>query len=113
VDQKRTGYEGLGITEYWRFDQTGDFHGTRLAGDRLVDGRYVPIEVTGGDGDVIRGYSAALDLELHWYDGSLRFWDPNAGEYLPELTEAKAQRDAALEQVRQLEAELARLQSGE
>ena len=119
--EKRDIYAGYAVQEYWRFDHTGGrYHNAALAGDRLVDGRYVPIEVTGGDGDVIRGYSAALDLELHWYDGSLRFWDPHAGEYLPELTEAKAQRDiaiaqrdAAVEQVRQLETELARLQSGE
>ena len=32
VGEKRTGYESLGIPEYWRFDETGDFHGTRLAG---------------------------------------------------------------------------------
>ena len=40
---KRTWYAGLGIPEYWRFDQTGRFHGSRLAGDRLVDGQYEPI----------------------------------------------------------------------
>ena len=39
VGEKRTGYESLGIPEYWRFDETGEFHGTRLAGDRLVEGR--------------------------------------------------------------------------
>ena len=32
---KRTDYEALGITEYWRFDETGEHHGTRLAGYRL------------------------------------------------------------------------------
>ena len=38
VVEKRTAYAGLGIPEYWRFDETGEFHGTRLAGDRLLDG---------------------------------------------------------------------------
>ena len=42
VDQ-RAPYANLGIPEYWRFDETGEFHGTRLAGDRLVDGRYEPV----------------------------------------------------------------------
>ena len=40
--EKRTAYAGLRIPEYWRFDETGEFHGTRLAGDRLGDGRYEP-----------------------------------------------------------------------
>ena len=125
---KRDIYAGYGVVEYWRFDHTGGrYHDTALAGDRLVDGAYVPIEVTAEADNVVRGYSAALGLELHWYDGTLRFWDPGAGEYLPELTEAKAQRDAAIAQrdamiaqrdaavdrVRQLEEELARRQSGE
>ena len=91
-----------------------------LAGDRLVGDAYEPITVASGTDGVIRGYSAALGLELHWDDGRLRFWDPNTGEYLPELTEAKAQRDAAIDQrdaamerVRLLEEELARRQLDE
>ena len=43
VVDKRPAYAGLGIPEYWRFDETGEFQGTRLAGDRLVDGRYEPV----------------------------------------------------------------------
>ncbi len=34
VEAKRDGYAALGIPEYWRFDETGRRHGTRLAGDR-------------------------------------------------------------------------------
>ena len=34
--RKRRDYANMGIPEYWRFDETGDHHGTRLAGDRLV-----------------------------------------------------------------------------
>ena len=36
VEDKRPAYAALGIPEYWRFDQTGDFHRSRLTGDRLV-----------------------------------------------------------------------------
>ena len=43
VEDKPARYAALGIPEYWRFDETGDFHGSRLAGDRLVDGQYEPI----------------------------------------------------------------------
>ena len=42
---KRRDYAALGIPEYWRFGQTGEFHGTRLAGDRLVEGRYEPVPI--------------------------------------------------------------------
>ena len=124
--EKRAIYARYGVLEYWRFDHTGGrYHDAALAGDRLVNGRYEPISVDTGDDGIIRGYSVALDLELHWYDGRLRFWDPKTGEYLPDLTEAKtqrddavaqrdeaiAQRDAAEERIRQLEAELERRQS--
>ncbi len=110
--EKREIYAGYGVAEYWRFDHTGGrYHDAALAGDRLVNGRYEPIPVdTGADG-IIRGRSAALGLELHWYDGRLRFWNPATGEYLSDLTEAKAQRDAAEERIRQLENELRRWQS--
>ena len=37
VERKRTGYASLSIPEYWRFDETGEFHGARLAGDRMAD----------------------------------------------------------------------------
>ena len=39
VADKPAGYAALGIREYWRFDETGEFHGAKLAGDRLVEGR--------------------------------------------------------------------------
>ena len=94
--EKREIYAGFGVVEYWRFDHTGGrYHDTALAGDRLVNGRYEPIPVVTGADGIIRGYSAVLELELHWYDGRLRFWDPATGEYLPDLTETKAQRDGA------------------
>ena len=41
IDEKREAYAELRIPEYWRFDETGRYHRTRLAGDRLV-GRPVP-----------------------------------------------------------------------
>ena len=108
--EKREIYARYGVAEYWRFDRTGgQFHDAALAGDRLSpNGEYesVPAE-TMPDG-VVRGYSVALGLELRWVGGTLRFWDPATGDYLPDLTEAKAQRDAALERVRELEAELRR-----
>ena len=123
---KRAIYAGFRVAEYWRFDHTGgQYHDTALAGDRLVGNSYEPIPVETGSDGIIRGYSAALHLELHWYQGRLRFWNPATGEYLPDLTETKAQRDAAQRRatqaeqradvaearIRELEAELNRRQS--
>ena len=90
--EKRVIYAGLKVVEYWRFDRTGGrFHNAALAGDRLAaDGTYEPIPVYEHPDGTFRGYSAVLGLELHWVDGWLRFWDPVAEEYLPDLTEAKA-----------------------
>ena len=93
---KREIYARFGVVEYWRFDHTGGrYHDAALAGDRLVNGRYEPMLVeTGADG-IIRGYSSVLELELHWHESRLRFWNPATGEYLPDLTESNAQRDGA------------------
>lgn len=93
---KRQDYARIGIGEYWRFDPTGgEFHGTPLAGDRLVDGRYVPIE-TGEEPDgSIWGYSAALDLWLCWDSGWLLFWDPNTGGFLRNIDAADDERQVA------------------
>ena len=95
-----------------------EYHDAPLAGDRLVNGVYVPIPVAAGPDGVLSGYSEALGLELRWNRGELHFWDPATGAYLPDLTEAKAQRDAeaearqaAEERIRQLELELRRLRS--
>ncbi len=45
VENKPARYAALGVSEYWRFDETGDFHGTKLAGNRLVEGQYEPIAI--------------------------------------------------------------------
>ena len=131
---KRDIYSAYGVREQWRFDHTGGrYHNSPLAGDRLVNDEYVPIPVVPGPEGILRGYSEVLGLELHWDQGTLRFWNPATELYLPDLTQAKAQRDTAVVQrdaavaqrdieaearraaearVRQLESELRRLQSG-
>ena len=50
IGEKRKFYQGLPIPEYWRFDKTGEFHGERLAGERLVDGEYQPIPIADAGG---------------------------------------------------------------
>ena len=109
---KRASYAEYGVAEYWRFDRSGgQYHDRPLSGDRLVNGRYEPIPLdTGADG-VIRGHSPVLGLALHWVAGQLRFYDPAAGEYLPDLAEAMAQRDAAAAEQAALQAENERLRA--
>ena len=53
---KRVDYAGYGIPEYWRFDPTdGDRYPAGLAGDRLVDGEYQPIDILGTRGRRVLG----------------------------------------------------------
>ncbi len=87
---KRDGYRDLGAGEYWRFDASGGlYHDRPLAGDALVDGEYVPIEIHHESDGVIWGYSPMLNLNLCWDRGRLRFYDPERGEYLRNLPEAE------------------------
>ncbi len=117
--RKRDIYADYGVAEYWRFDRTGgQYHDQPLSGEHLVNGRYEPLPLNTGADGVIRGYSPVLGLELHWDTGRLRFYDPAAGDYLPDLEEALTQRDAeaaarvaAEALVERLRAQLRRLQS--
>lgn len=113
---KRNDYVGLGIPEYWRFDQTGEYHGARLAGDRLVDGQYEPIEIVELSGGVLQGYSEILNLHLRWNDGELEWVDPATEMPIPSMETERQGRiqqeqraDEAEERVRELEQELRRL----
>ena len=130
--RKRELYAELGVSEYWRYDETGgDYYGEPLVGERLVDGEYERLEMRYEDDGDVWSHSDALNLDLWWQDGELRFWDPVAGEWL--LTqdeeqdgrlqaEARAEsaeewagterqaRLAAEQRIAQLEAEMRRTQ---
>ena len=120
VGAKRDDYEGFRIQEYWRFDETGEYHGTRLAGDRLAGGRYEPIDIAELSGGALQGYSAVLNLHLRWENGKLGWYDPATGEHIPtyqsqrdraDRAEAQAQRERearlqAEARIRELESEL-------
>ena len=93
VGEKREFYQGLGVLEYWRFDATGDFHGTRLAGDRLANGRYHPIEIAELPGDVLQGYSGALNVVWRWEDGGLGCHDPATGLHIATFESERARAD--------------------
>ncbi|MCY4654035.1 MAG: Uma2 family endonuclease [Dehalococcoidia bacterium] len=93
--EKREIYARYGIAEYWRFDSTnGEYHDVALAGDRLGDGQYEPIEVEWLDESRCRGYSDALALYICWEYGELRFYDPVSRSYLRTYDEEIAERRA-------------------
>ena len=111
--RKRFGYAHYGVGEYWRFDHTGgQYHDVPLAGDLLIDGQYEPIPLAddrpGKMAGMLSGYSEALGLYLCWYEGELRFYDPETNEFLMRQAELQAALDGAQERIRQLEAELGR-----
>ena len=110
VGEKRRDYAALGIAEYWRFDETGRHHGTRLAGERLENGEYVALSIEELPGGGLRGYSAALNLYLRWESGELMFYDPATGRPIVTLEDERAARlaaedraDTAESRVRELE----------
>lgn len=114
---KREGYARYGVGEYWRFDPSGgEWHDAPLAGDVLVDGKYVPVEIVSEADGSHWGYSEALGLELWWVKGEsgweggdLRFRDPVSGDFLPTHEETRAEAEAQRERAEAAEAELRRL----
>ena len=99
VEIKPDFYAGLGVREYWRFDETGEFHGARLAGDRLVHGKYQPITVDETPEGELRGYSEVLGLYLCWRQGGLDWYDPQTEDYIPSLESEQQRANAAQQQV--------------
>ena len=113
---KREGYAALGIGEYWRFDPSGgEYHDVPLAGDTLVDGEYVSVEIVAESDGRHWGYSETLELELWWEEGKLRFRDPESGEFLLTPVELAADRLAVYERadVAELRADVAELRAEE
>ena len=92
---KRHDYAALAIPEYWRFDATGEYHGTRLAGDRLTAGAYHPIRIDELEEGILQGYSPILNLNLRWAHGQLEWHDPATGLHIVTLTSERHRADAA------------------
>ena len=112
VGEKPDDYAALGILEYWRFDETGQYHGARLAGDQLVNGVYVPILIEELPEGSLQGYSPVLNLNIRWENGQLTWYDPDTGRHILTYEDQRGRADAAEARVRELEAELERLRAG-
>ena len=96
LGRKRDLYAEIGVSEYWRYDETGsDFYGEPLVGERLMDGEYQRLEMHEEADGRVWAHSDALNLDLWWIEGELRFWDNSAGKWLLNYVEEQAARLAA------------------
>lgn len=95
MGEKRRDYAAPGIGEYWRFDETGQHHGARLAGEQLVEGEYLTIDIIELPGGSLQGYSPALDLNIRWEAGELLFYDPGTGRPIATLEDEPARANTA------------------
>ena len=91
---ERETYERYQAREYWRLDASKRWQAAPLAGDRLVNGKYVPIEIIQDEDGGLWGYSEALALSLCWDGEFLRFYDRTPGRFLPDALETARELDA-------------------
>ena len=110
LGDKRDLYARIGVGEYWRYDQTGgNFYREPLVGERLVDGKYERFELRRESDGSVWGHSDALNLDLWWTNGDLRYWDTVQGKWLLTHQETDDALQTAEARVAKLEAELRRL----
>ena len=100
--RKRQIYADLGVTEYWRFDPTGECFTPPLIGERLIHGQYRPIPLQTDPHGILRGPSQTLSLEICAHPAPdrnhLRLYDPKTHQWLRthhEQTQAHQATEAA------------------
>ena len=100
---KRAVYASIGVSEYWRYAQSGgDFYGEPLVGERLVDGEYQRLPLREDADGRVWAYSPMPNQLLYWDDGELRYWDPVAKERLLSHAEERAAEYRAVTSIRQI-----------
>ena len=95
--EKRDIYANMDVTEYWRFDPTGEHFTPELVGETLVEGQYreLPLE-RDGEGR-LWGRSAVLGLDIYVLpDLVLRLYDPVDKKWLLTHRESEEERLAAV-----------------
>ena len=129
---KRDIYARMGVPEYWRYDPTDlvdpsqrPLYATPLVGEILVDGEYRPLPINPGPEGCIMGYSPALGVSLAVKDKRLVVYDHRLEDFVAEfeeqeraktqaqaeLRDERAARIAAEKEVKEIEAEIHRLQT--
>ena len=104
---KRDLYASIGVGEYWRYDSTGgDYYGTPLFGEQLVNGEYRPFEVHTTADREIWAHSPVLDVDIYWGDDRLRVYDPDSGSFKLDAEELEQQYKESEEARGTLESEL-------
>ena len=120
VTEKREIYAAMGVTEYWRFDPTGECFTPALAGEQLTGGQYHPIPLDTDDAGMLQGHSVVLGLDICVKpDLELRLYHPQSGQWLRTHRESEAAlrteaeaRQSAEEEIRRLREQLRDLQRG-
>ena len=107
---KRALYASIGVGEYWRYDPTGgEYYGAPLIGERLVDGEYESFEVhTTADGD-IRAHSPTLGIDIYWGDDRLRIFDPERERFIGDTLERETEILEREAEILEQEAEISAL----
>lgn len=116
--EKRRIYADMGVTEYVRFDPTGNYFTPALVLETLDGTEYREQPLTTGDDGNLRAHSAVLGLDIAVApDLTLRLYDPATGEWLrthqesdAALQDSEAARQAAEAEVARLREQLEQLQ---
>ena len=112
--EKRDIYAGMGVTEYWRFDPTGECFTPALAAEMLNDGEYGPMSLTTDDNGILWGHSEVLGLDICVLPGlDFRLYDPVGGQWLRTHQEEATARLSAEAEVHALRERIQELESRE
>ena len=66
-----------------------------MVGERLVEGEYTRLELNHEDDGRLWAHSDALNLDVWWIEGELRFWDIATSNWLLNYEEEQVARLAA------------------
>ena len=95
--EKREIYANMGVTEYWRFDPTGECFTPELVGETLVEGQYRELPLERDVEGRLWGRSEVLGLDIYALPGlELRLYDPADRKWLLTPRENEEARLAAV-----------------